>query len=116
MKAILFNHLVTIHHSFATAMAICGHNSSTNQDIYCDTGLPTVSASSGNLQIILQYLFGALGAVAVIMILIGAIQFITSSGDPQAVTKARETIIYSLAGILVCVSAEIIVTFILTNI
>ena len=112
MKTPLFNHLINMLLYFSGAQIPCLQAGGGG----CDTGLPQVSASSANLQTILQLLFGALGALAVIMILIGAIQFITSSGDPQAVTKARETIIYSLVGLLVCVSAEIIVTFILTNI
>jgi hypothetical protein len=111
MKPLLLNHAVNLHFYFSsTAQIPC------DSGVNCDTGLPTVSASSGNLQLILQLLFGALGAVAIIMILIGAIQFIASGGDPQSVAKGRSTIIYSLVGLLVCISAELIVTFILTNI
>lgn len=81
----------------------------------CDTGLPTVSADS-SLQIILQLVFGVLASVAVLVIIISAIRFNLSQGDPQKVSKARSTIIFALVGLVIALSAEAIVTFVLGNI
>jgi type IV secretory pathway VirB2 component (pilin) len=109
MKELYFYHLTNLHY-FSSAIVNCDQNSG------CDTGLPKVAASSANLQTILQLLFGALGSLAVLMILIGGIQFIISGDNPQDVSKARQTIIYALVGLLLAISAELIVTYILTNI
>lgn len=82
----------------------------------CDINLPTVSANNNTLQSVLQILFGVLGILAVIYLLYAAIEFITSQGEPQKVAKARDSIVYALIGLLVAVSAELIVTFVLGKI
>lgn len=79
----------------------------------CDTGLPTPAASSANLHILLQIIFGIFGAVTVLIIVIAALNFITADGDSAKVARARNTIIYALVGLVVALSAEVIVTFVL---
>jgi hypothetical protein len=80
----------------------------------CDTGLPVVQSTQ--LTTIFQYLFGTIGAIAVLIIVIAGLRFILANGDPQNVAKARNTIIYAGVGLVVAVSAEIIVTFVLNNV
>ena len=88
--------------------------SSGNVDNNCySTNLPNVAATSSELQTILQILFGIIGALAVLFIVIGGFSYVTSSGNPQAMQKARRTIMYSVIGLLVAVFAEAIVTFVL---
>ena len=78
-----------------------------------DTSLPTVSASSSELQTILQILFGILGALAVLFIVIGGFSYVVSGGDPQATGKAKSTIMYAVVGLIIAVFAEAIVTFVI---
>jgi len=75
------------------------------------TGLPTVSASSNELQAILQVFFAILGAIAVLFVVIGGLRYTISGGNPQDMKKARETILYAVIGLVVAISAEAIVTF-----
>jgi hypothetical protein len=77
--------------------------------------LPVVQASQANLQHGLEIVFGIIGAVAVIMIIIGALQFALAQGDPNAVIKARNIIIYAVVGLAVAISAEAIVIFVVGN-
>lgn len=49
------------------------------------------------------------GIIAVIMIVYGGIQYITSAGNPAGITKAKTTIIYSVVGLLVVILAAGIV-------
>jgi len=79
----------------------------------CDTGLPNATANSANLTHLLQVLFAIFGAVAVLMVVIGALNFINSEGDPKKAADARGTMIYALVGIVIAVSAEIVVSFVL---
>lgn len=79
----------------------------------CDTGLPHVGATSANVQNILQVVFGIIGAVAVIFMVLSGLRFITAQGDPQGVARARQSIIYAALGLAVAISAEAIVTFVL---
>jgi len=82
----------------------------------CDTGLPVVSADNGNLQVVLQITFGTISALAVIMIIVSAFRLASSEGNPQEATKARQGIIYSAVGLIVGLSAEAIVTFVLGSV
>lgn len=79
----------------------------------CDTGLPKVTADSSALHTALEIFFGIAAAVSVLMIVIGALSFVTSGGKPEEAAKARETIIYAAIGLLVSLSAEAVVAFII---
>ena len=46
----------------------------------------------------LPYIFGIAGFIAVIMIVISGIQFITSSGNPEAAGAARGRLVFALIG------------------
>ena len=77
----------------------------------CQTTLPEVGASAATVKIGLQFLFGAVAVVAVIYIIVAAIRYQTSLGNPDATAKLRNTIIYAAIGLAVALSAEAIVTF-----
>jgi hypothetical protein len=53
------------------------------------------------------------GIVAVIMIIIGGLKYITSGGDSGNVTGAKNTILYAIVGLIVVALAQIIVKFVL---
>jgi hypothetical protein len=80
------------------------------------TGLPNVSANSGQITQVLQIVFGVIGVIAVIVIIIGGIELMTSlGGNPEAAKKARNTVIYASIGLLIAISAEFLVTFVLNK-
>ncbi len=56
------------------------------------------------------------GLVAVLMIVIAGFRFVTSNGDSNNVSSAKNTIIYAVIGIVVTVMAYAIVNFIIDNI
>lgn len=61
-------------------------------------------------------LFSAVvGIIAVVMIIVGGIQYITSGGDSGNVTKAKNTILYAVIGLVVVALAQIIVQFVLSR-
>jgi type IV secretory pathway VirB2 component (pilin) len=95
-----------VHHVTTVAMA-CQSLTGTG----CDTGLPTTTADGNTFQSILQILFGVLGALAVLMIVIAGLRFVTGSSSPQETAKARGTIVYALIGLLFALSAEAFVSF-----
>ncbi len=84
-------------------------------DLNYTNGLPQASANNGTLQAILQIVFGIAAALAVLMIVIAGFRFIAGEGNPQEVSKARSTILYAVIGLIVAISAEIIVSFTLGN-
>ena len=70
----------------------------------------------GNIQSIINAVIGILGIVCVIVIIIGGINYMTSSGDAGKVKKAKDTILYGVIGLVVCVLAFAIVNFVISNI
>lgn len=87
----------------------------TDPDDLCETGLPPINADAGNVQTMLQLLFGIIAVIAVIIIVIAGIRFITESTNPQETAKARNAIIYAVIGLAIALSAQIIVTFVLNR-
>ena len=71
---------------------------------------------SGSVQGIISAIIGALALVAVVVIIIGGINYMTSSGDSAKVKKAKDTILYGLIGLIICVLAFAIVNFVINNI
>ena len=54
---------------------------------------------------ILPYIFGIAGFLSVIVIVISGIQFITSSGNPEAAAGARNRLIFALIGLAIIILA-----------
>lgn len=69
----------------------------------------------GNITNILNVVIGVLGIVAVIVIILGGIQYMTSAGEPGKVKKAKDTILYGIIGLIICVLAFAIVNFVIGN-
>lgn len=74
--------------------------------------LPTPSANSSTLHTVLQIVFALAGAIAFLMLVIAAFQYTISRGEPQATARAKDTIIYALVGVVICVLAFSIVSFV----
>lgn len=71
-----------------------------------------VSIGSG-LETALNLLSFVAGVIAVIMIMLAGTRYVTSQGDPQKTTQAKNAIIYSTIGIVVAALAQVIVRFVL---
>lgn len=74
-----------------------------------DLNLPIVNAGPEQVQILLGILFGILGALALIFVIYGGLQYVYSSGEPQKAAQAKQTIIYAIIGLVIAVFAETIV-------
>lgn len=75
----------------------------------CTTNLPQIAAGSHEVQIVLNILFGIIGALSVLMIVIAGLRFITGQGNPQEIGKARGTIAYALVGLIISLTAVSII-------
>jgi glucose uptake protein GlcU len=54
-----------------------------------------------------------LGMIAVLMIVIGGIRYTTSNGESSKIKEAKDTILYSVIGLIVAVLSYSIVNFVL---
>ena len=69
-----------------------------------------------NVKTILSTIIGVLGFVCVVVMIIGGVNYMTSSGDAGKVKKAKDTILYGLIGLVVCVLAFALVQFVISTI
>lgn len=61
---------------------------------------------------LIQWVLGMAGAVAAIFVVVGGWGYITASGDPNKLQKAKTTILYALIGLAIVALAEILTAFI----
>lgn len=71
--------------------------------------------SSGIFKTIVDILLFIIGAIAVIMLIIGGVRYTTSNGDQKAVESAKNTIMYAIIGIIVAILAYAIVGFVVNS-
>jgi hypothetical protein len=80
------------------------------------SGLPKVSADQGRLTIIYNTVIAIFAAVAVLVLVIAGLRYVASNGDPNTMAKAKHTIIYASIGLLVSMTAFVIVNFAINNV
>ncbi len=98
----------------ASKQAACETIGAINADTSCgDDGSESGSNLTDLIANILQILSLVAGVIAVIMIIIGGLKFITASGDANGIKSARNTLIYAVVGLVIVLMAQIIVHFVL---
>lgn len=95
--------------------AACGGASGTT----AGTGSTADCQTSGGTKLpnivktIINWFSWIVGAISVIMIIYGGFRYITSGGDQNGVTAAKNTLLYAVVGLIVVALAQIIVNFVL---
>ncbi len=69
----------------------------------------------GTFATITNVLLFIVGAIAVIMIVIGGLRYVLSGGNSDQITAAKNTILYAIVGIIVALLAYAAVNFVLTS-
>ncbi len=54
-----------------------------------------------------------IGAISVIYIIVGGISYTLSAGDSNKITKAKDTILYAVVGLVIVVSAFLIINMVI---
>ena len=75
----------------------------------CLTKLPQTQTTPTTINSVLSIVFGVIAAVAVLIIVIQGIRFVLSAGDSQKAADARKGVIYAAVGLVVALSAEVVV-------
>ena len=65
-----------------------------------------------DINTIINVVIGILGLVCVVVMIIGGVNYMTSSGDTGKVKKAKDTILYGVIGLVVCALAFAIVNWV----
>jgi hypothetical protein len=87
-----------------SALKACGNS--------CNTGTTVAGIFAG----IANALIFLVGAISVIMIIIGGLRYVISNGDSKQIAAAKDTILYAVIGIIVAIAAYAIVRFVTTSI
>ena len=110
----------------ASPLAATAQNNKSQTEIVNDLGvnsggngkfnLPNNDLSNTTLQRILQTVFTVAGIVAVIFVAVGGLRYVLSEGNDQKIKQAKDTITYSIVGLIISISAYGIVGFFLSSI
>jgi hypothetical protein len=80
------------------------------------TGPGQVDIPTGNANDVLvnglNIMYFLAGMIAVVVIIVAGIMYSTSAGDQARITKAKNLIVYSIAGLVVILSAFAITNFV----
>ena len=104
------------HQAHAAAKdAICQGSGGTVSGANCTdvAGSPSVGGLINTVSNIFTFVAGS---IAVIMIVVGGVRYTTSGGDEKNVKAAKNTILYSIVGLVVVMLAYAIVNFVLQKI
>lgn len=74
--------------------------------------LPHGNTNNDTIATIMTIVLTILGAVAFLMLVVSGLRFVLSSGEPDKVAQARNGIIYALVGLILAISAQAIVVFV----
>ena len=96
--------------SAANGINICSDGN--ENSVYCKNKGSGETQVNGIIKTIVEVLLTAVGAISIIMIVIGGILFALSSGDAQKAAKARSTVLYAVVGLAVSLFASAIVNFV----
>ncbi len=80
-----------------------------------DDGTDAGTRLDSIIKLVINIFSMVVGVIAVIMIIVGGLKYITSSGDSGNVTSAKNTILYAIIGLVVVALAQIIVRFVLNK-
>lgn len=81
----------------------------------CDDEVATDQSINDLLATVINFISLVVGVIAVIMIIIGGVKYITSGGDSGNVTGAKNTILYAVIGLVIVALAQLIVNFVLNT-
>lgn len=119
-----FGFLLTVApaaHAYSPFSEACDNNNglSTDGSVVCANKSSTQDPITGNSGILLKvtnFMAVIAGIIAVFIIIVSGIRFIVSGGDPAKVSQAKNTILYSVIGLVVIVFARTIIVFIINRV
>ena len=80
-------------------------------------GQPTeLFGAGGVVSTVTNVLLFVVGALSVIMIIVGGLRYVISGGNSTSVTAAKNTILYAIVGLIIAFLAYAAVNFVLLNI
>jgi hypothetical protein len=95
--------------------ADAAHSGSTPSSLFSDTKNADGSVTQSAFHNIADTLIYIVGAVAVLMLIIGGLRYVTSQGSSDGVKQAKDTILYGIIGVVVAILAYAVVSFVASS-
>ena len=101
--------------------AICGQGDNTSKGQILrgagETGQDCTGAGVNNtVSEVIKILSTIVGVIAVIMVIVSGLKYVTSGGDSGSISSAKTTLIYALVGLAIAGLAQVLVRFVLKSI
>jgi hypothetical protein len=77
--------------------------------------IPENAGDDSLLMTVAQTIVFITAAISVVMIVIGGFKYVSSNGDSNGIKSAKDTIQYALIGLFIAISAQIIVSLVLSK-
>lgn len=77
------------------------------------SGSPDVNST---IRTVINLLSLVVGVVAVIMVIVGGLKYILSSGDSNSINSAKNTVLFALVGLAIVALAQVIVRFVVNRV
>ena len=81
----------------------------------CDDPAVAEKGFTKIIRVIINTLSVVVGAISVIVIIVGGFRYVTSGGDSNATKGAKDTIMYAVIGLVVAIFAQVIIVFVLSK-
>jgi len=93
----------------------CGGLNLANPDLGACNKASSDSGFKSIIKTVINVLTIVVGAVSVVMIIIGGFRYVVSNGDSNSVSGAKNTIMYAVVGLVIALSAQLIVAFVINK-
>ena len=80
----------------------------------CDGCPADLFGDTGVFKQVTNTILYIVGIIAVVMLIIGGIRYVTSGGDSKKVTDAKNTVLYAIIGLVIAFLAFAIVNFVIS--
>ncbi len=117
--AMVFGSVLTVMSSSASAVDVfqsCSGTAAQSGSAVCNNQANSKLFGAGSIwNNILNTLIYVIGIISVLMIIIGGLRYTISGGDSGSITSAKNTILYSVVGLVIAALSFAIVNFVLAR-
>lgn len=113
--------IVTISVPFATARAIdpfsgvCNGEAVNSAACQSRTQENPLLGPNGTLTRVISLIIRFTAVIAVFMLIVGGFRYVISAGDSNSINGAKNTILYAIIGLVVAITGQFIVSFVLSR-
>jgi heme/copper-type cytochrome/quinol oxidase subunit 2 len=98
-----------------TVMSSLANLDSTGKSTVIDTGGPKGGDLVTFAQNAINWAVGLIALIAVVILIISGVKYITSNGDEKKVEEAQKGIVNAIIGLVICFLAVLIVNFVIVT-